>query len=83
MLFKQFFSIFVMIDLIFFCIKPVRRESLTPPMPSLCTWKEYLTSPAGEYPVLAREIVCKNTTRGFKATVAMVCVLLLILLKCM
>lgn len=55
--------------------KPVRRESLVPPTPSLCTWKEYLSSPAGQHPVLAREIVCKNTTRGFKATVAMVYVL--------
>lgn len=52
--------------------KPVRRESLAPPVPSLCTWKEYLSSPPGQHPVLAREIVCKNTTRGFKATVAMV-----------
>jgi len=52
--------------------KPVRRESLLPPTPALCTWKEYFTSPAGQHPTLAREMVFKNTTRGFKATVAMV-----------
>jgi len=58
-----------------FNFKPVRRESLAAPAPSLCTWKEYISSPAGQHPVLAREIVCKNTTRVFKATVAMVCIL--------
>lgn len=51
--------------------EPLRRESLLPPMPALCTWKEYFTSPAGQHPALAREMVFKNTTRGFKATVAM------------
>lgn len=57
---------------IIFIFKPVRRESLIPPMPAMCTWKEYYTSPAGQHPALAREMVFKNTTRGFKATVAMV-----------
>lgn len=66
-------------DFIIFVLKPVRRESLIPPVPSLCTWKEYLTSPAGQHPILAREMVCKNTTRGFKATVAMVCFFLTLL----
>lgn len=56
----------------FFIFKPVRRESLLPPIPTMCTWKEYFTSPAGQHPTLAREMVFKNTTRGFKATVAMV-----------
>lgn len=55
-----------------FIFKPVRRESLIPPMPAMCTWKEYFTAPAGQHPVLARETVCKNATRAFKATVAMV-----------
>lgn len=61
-------------NFIHFTLKPVRRITLIPPMPSLCTWKAYLTSPVGKHPALAREVVCKNTTRGFKATVAMVCV---------
>jgi len=55
--------------------KSVRRESLPTPAPSLCTWEEYISSPAGQHPVLAREIVCKNTTKVLKATVAMVCIL--------
>lgn len=56
----------------YYYFQPVRRESLLPPMPAMCTWKEYFTSPAGQHPALAREMVFKNTTRGFKATVAMV-----------
>lgn len=65
---------YVMIGFIIYILKPVRRESLLPPIPSLCNWKDYVSSPVGQHPILAREVVCKNTTRGFKATVAMVCV---------
>jgi hypothetical protein len=76
MLLKQLMCFYLIIDLIIFILKPVRRESLLPPIPSLCTWKEYVSSPVGQHPILARELVCKNTTRGFKATVAMVCIII-------
>ncbi|XP_050420947.1 ankyrin repeat domain-containing protein 13C [Adelges cooleyi] len=51
--------------------EPVRRESLPSPKQSPYTWEEYLTSSAGQPPNLAREMVCKNSSKGFKATVAM------------
>ena len=35
------------------------------------TWSEYIQSPAGQHPVLGRAPKCKESSRAFKATVAM------------
>ena len=48
---------------------PTRRESLPPPVRSKITWLEYCR--AGKCPVLGRDIVCKENTKAFKATLAM------------
>ena len=48
---------------------PNRRESLPPPVRTKITWSEYCR--AGKCPVLGREIVCKENTKAFKATLAM------------
>lgn len=48
-----------------------RKESLVPPTKSAVTWEEYRSSPVGEFPPLGRLPVCKESSKGFKATVAM------------
>ena len=48
-----------------------RKESLTPPPKRDVTWSEYIQSPAGQHPVLGRAPKCKESSRAFKATVAM------------
>ena len=48
-----------------------RKESLCPPPKRGCTWDEYIQSPAGQHPVLGRTPKCKESSRAFKATVAM------------
>ena len=48
-----------------------RKESLTPPPKRDVTWSEYIQSPAGQHPVLGRASKCKESSRAFKATVAM------------
>lgn len=48
-----------------------RKESLVPPPKSPVSWKEYIAAPVGEFPSLGRRPVCKESSKGFKATVAM------------
>lgn len=48
-----------------------RRRSLLPPKSRHISWDEYITA-ASEKPIhLGRSMVCKETSRGFKATLAM------------
>ncbi|XP_039286008.1 ankyrin repeat domain-containing protein 13C isoform X2 [Nilaparvata lugens] len=52
--------------------EPMRRSSLTPPPCRQVTWQEYIDAPVpGEHPLLGRELVHKETSKVFKATVAM------------
>uniref|UniRef100_A0A672NQA7 Ankyrin repeat domain 13C n=1 Tax=Sinocyclocheilus grahami TaxID=75366 RepID=A0A672NQA7_SINGR len=51
--------------------KPVRRQSLTAPSPNTISWEEYITAETGKAPHLGRELVCKESKKNFKATVAM------------
>jgi len=49
----------------------VRRSSLTPPPECSITWEDYISSPPGEHTALGRRLVHKETSKAFKATVAM------------
>uniref|UniRef100_A0A8C1C0J9 Ankyrin repeat domain 13C n=1 Tax=Cyprinus carpio carpio TaxID=630221 RepID=A0A8C1C0J9_CYPCA len=51
--------------------EPVRRQSLTAPSPNTISWEEYITAEMGKAPHLGRELVCKESKKNFKATVAM------------
>ncbi|KAI5701529.1 hypothetical protein M8J75_010599 [Diaphorina citri] len=51
--------------------EPVRRPSLNPPPESCITWEDYINSPEDNVPVLGRELIEKETSKFFKATVAM------------
>ncbi|KAJ3599516.1 hypothetical protein NHX12_033475 [Muraenolepis orangiensis] len=51
--------------------EPARRPSLTPPAPNTISWEEYITADNGRAPHLGRELVCKESKKNFKATVAM------------
>ncbi|XP_059393062.1 ankyrin repeat domain-containing protein 13C [Carassius carassius] len=51
--------------------EPVRRQSLTAPFPNTISWEEYITAETGKAPHLGRELVCKESKKNFKATVAM------------
>ncbi|KAL0277151.1 UNVERIFIED_CONTAM: hypothetical protein PYX00_004527 [Menopon gallinae] len=53
--------------------EPTRRPSLTPPPESRVTWKEYISADPGGHPTLGREILYKESTKTFKATLAMSC----------
>uniref|UniRef100_A0A8C7ZRR5 Ankyrin repeat domain 13C n=1 Tax=Oryzias sinensis TaxID=183150 RepID=A0A8C7ZRR5_9TELE len=48
-----------------------RRQSLTPPSPNTITWEEYISADNGKAPHLGRELVCKESKKNFKATIAM------------
>ncbi|CAG2166061.1 unnamed protein product [Oppiella nova] len=48
-----------------------RRKSLTPPPPTTVTWDEYIDAPPGQHRPLGREPLCKETSKAFKATLAM------------
>lgn len=48
-----------------------RKESLPPPPPTNVTWDEYLNAEPGKHPVLGRHLICKESSKGFKPTVAM------------
>lgn len=52
--------------------KIVRRESLTPPGENNVTWEEYINAEPGEYPTIGRQLVYKESSKTFRATVAMV-----------
>lgn len=51
--------------------EPVRRQSLTPPSPNTISWEEYISAESGKAPHLGRELVCKESKKTFKATIAM------------
>uniref|UniRef100_A0A2K6JX09 Ankyrin repeat domain-containing protein 13C n=1 Tax=Rhinopithecus bieti TaxID=61621 RepID=A0A2K6JX09_RHIBE len=51
--------------------KPIRRQSLTPPPQNTITWEEYISAENGKAPHLGRELVCKESKKTFKATIAM------------
>ncbi|XP_023954986.1 ankyrin repeat domain-containing protein 13C [Bicyclus anynana] len=51
--------------------EPVRRASLNPPPESAIEWSSYISAPVGEYPSLGRELVYKESTRNFRAMIAM------------
>ncbi|KAI3374312.1 hypothetical protein L3Q82_006155 [Scortum barcoo] len=51
--------------------EPARRQSLTAPAPNTISWEEYITAEHGKPPHLGRELVCKESKKNFKATVAM------------
>lgn len=50
----------------------VRRASLVPPPECGVSWEEYINAEAGEYQHLGRELVYKESSKSFRATVAMV-----------
>ncbi|XP_015179885.1 PREDICTED: ankyrin repeat domain-containing protein 13C isoform X2 [Polistes dominula] len=50
---------------------PMRRASLNPPPESNITWEEYILAPPGQCPLLGRNMVYKESSKPFKATVAM------------
>lgn len=52
--------------------EPARRNSLTPPPPSKVSWEEYISSDPGGHPPLGREQIYKESSKAFRATVAMV-----------
>lgn len=49
-----------------------RRESLDPPEKRDVTWTQYIEAEPGQPPCLGREKVSKASSKGFKATLAMV-----------
>lgn len=50
----------------------VRRPSLEPPSTEPVSWEEYIQSEPGKPPPLGRTLICKESSKSFKATVAMV-----------
>ncbi|XP_078263480.1 ankyrin repeat domain-containing protein 13C isoform X2 [Rhinoraja longicauda] len=51
--------------------EPVRRQSLSAPPANTITWEEYISAESGKAPHLGRELVCKESKKIFKATIAM------------
>ncbi|KAM8838211.1 ankyrin repeat domain-containing protein 13C-A-like isoform 3-T3 [Synchiropus picturatus] len=51
--------------------EPVRRPSLSAPAPTTVSWEEYISAEQGKPPHLGRELLCKESKKNFKATVAM------------
>ncbi|XP_053738626.1 ankyrin repeat domain-containing protein 13C-A-like isoform X2 [Synchiropus splendidus] len=51
--------------------EPVRRQSLSAPVPNTVSWEEYISAEQGKPPHLGRELLCKESKKNFKATVAM------------
>ncbi|XP_055593782.1 ankyrin repeat domain-containing protein 13C isoform X3 [Uranotaenia lowii] len=49
----------------------IRRASLQPPANNSITWEEYIAAEPGQYPNLGRELVYKESSKNFRATVAM------------
>jgi len=48
-----------------------RKESLPPPPAKNVSWKDYISAPVATYPCLGRTQVYKESSKSFKATVAM------------
>lgn len=51
--------------------EPVRRASLNPPPESSVNWLTYISAAPGQYPGLGRDLVYKESSRNFRATLAM------------
>lgn len=51
---------------------PVRRTSLSPPPDKSVSWEQYINSEVNNYPRLGRDLVYKESSKSFKATIAMV-----------
>ncbi|KAL1456904.1 hypothetical protein WDU94_001591 [Cyamophila willieti] len=51
--------------------EPIRRPSLPPPRETEATWEQYVNAPDDNLPVLGRAPIEKETSKYFKATVAM------------
>ncbi|XP_021701564.1 ankyrin repeat domain-containing protein 13C isoform X1 [Aedes aegypti] len=49
----------------------IRRASLQPPPSSSITWEDYISAEPGQYPNLGRDLVYKESSKNFRATVAM------------
>ncbi|KXJ77133.1 hypothetical protein RP20_CCG008208 [Aedes albopictus] len=49
----------------------IRRASLQPPPINSITWEEYISAEPGQYPNLGRDLVYKESSKNFRATVAM------------
>ncbi|RUS72970.1 hypothetical protein EGW08_019273 [Elysia chlorotica] len=49
-----------------------RRRSLQSPIKSSHTWDDYMEAPAGQPPCLGRDWISKESSKSFKATIAMV-----------
>ncbi|RWS28501.1 ankyrin repeat containing protein-like protein, partial [Leptotrombidium deliense] len=49
---------------------PPRRKSLPPPPKRSVSWDAYISSPAGKHPCLGRDVICKESMKVFKATLA-------------
>ena len=56
------------------------RPSLPPPPANTVSWNEYINSKEEEWPCLGRKLKCKESRKEFKAQLAMVCFLCLLLL---
>jgi len=53
-------------------LQPIRRPSLSPPAKARkITWKEYISSSPGQFPTLGRSVISKNSSKSFRATLAM------------
>lgn len=50
---------------------PMRRPSLNPPSESHVSWDDYSSASPGECPTLGRTLAYKESSKAFKATVAM------------
>ncbi|XP_045469195.1 ankyrin repeat domain-containing protein 13C [Harmonia axyridis] len=50
---------------------PLRRTSLIPPPDKSITWEQYINAEINGYPRLGRDLVYKESTKAFKATIAM------------
>lgn len=48
-----------------------RRPSLEPPSTEPVSWEEYIQTDPGKPPPLGRTLICKESSKSFKATVAM------------
>jgi hypothetical protein len=52
--------------------RPARRKSLPKPHPNRHSWSSYINAEAGRAPSIGRDLQCKENSKSFKATVAMV-----------
>ena len=50
--------------------EPIRRGSLAPPAKNSLSWSDYLNS--SHQPSLGRHLICKDVSKTFRATLAMV-----------